>query len=304
VSAGKPSIKENISSVSNASTSEHIPVLLSEVADYFSPSSGNIELIVDGTAGAGGHIEALMEIQPDAVIFGVERDPVSVSRLKERFAGMDRIKIQHGNYTKIAEYIREMDLPNAGGAFFDLGLSSIQLNTPERGFSFRFDGPLDMRYDKSSGITASELVNTVSQREIADIIFTYGEERRSRRIAEAIMRARPIYTTAELVETVKNCTRGNPVKVLSRVFQAVRIAVNHELEHLDSLLDGLAEWMISGGRAAFITFHSLEDRRIKQFFRDSEYFTPASPKWIAPGQAETELNSRARSAKLRTGVRI
>ncbi|MBC8428896.1 MAG: 16S rRNA (cytosine(1402)-N(4))-methyltransferase RsmH [FCB group bacterium] len=304
MSAGKPSIKEKSSCASISNTPEHVPVLLAEVLECFSSSNRDINLIVDGTAGFGGHLDALREIQPSTTILGVERDPVTVSGLQERFNGMTNISIRLGSYTEIPEFMAEMNFHVADWVLFDLGLSSIQLNTPERGFSFRFDGPLDMRYDNTTGITASELLNTATCTEIADIIYEYGEERRSRRIAEYIVRKRPIYTTTELVEIVKACSRGNPVKTLSRVFQAFRIAVNHELEHLDILLSGLSEWIISGGKVAFITFHSLEDRKVKQFFRDSEHFAPNSPKWIAPNQTEIKLNSRARSAKLRMGVRI
>ena len=281
----------------------HVPVMADEVVDYF---AGDINegLLVDGTAGAGGHLALLSRALPGMTFLAVDRDPAAVEILRSRFSDNPSVTVRQGSYTEIPEIISESSLGKASAALFDLGLSSIQLDDPLRGFSYRFEGPLDMRFDDSTGKTVADLLNGISEKEIADIIYNYGEEGRSRRIAKAIVRNRPVNTTLELAEIVNASVRRGSNKILSRVFQAFRIAVNGELEQLDRLIDELNGWTEAGARIAFITFHSIEDRKIKLLFRDTPGYRQHSPRWIVPGEDEVRRNSRARSARLRMGIRV
>ena len=298
------SVKDNRDSSRNKiSVLPHVPVMASEVVEFFTggPNEG---LLVDGTAGAGGHLAMLSEAMPGMSFLAVDRDPAAVSILRSRFIDNPEVTVRQGSYTEIPDIMNEMGLPKASAALFDLGLSSIQLDEPLRGFSYRFEGPLDMRFDDSSGKTAAELLNRMSEKDIADIIYKYGEEGRSRRIAKAIVTNRPVRTTLELAAIINDSVKGSSSKVLSKVFQALRIAVNEELDQLNTLIDNLDSWTDAGARIAFITFHSIEDRKIKLLFRDDPLYMQHSPKWIVPGEDEVRENSRARSARLRMGIRI
>ncbi|MEN8208880.1 MAG: 16S rRNA (cytosine(1402)-N(4))-methyltransferase RsmH [Candidatus Fermentibacteria bacterium] len=281
----------------------HIPVMADEMVEFI--SGGMVDgLIADGTAGAGGHLELLSRALPGMRFLAVDRDPAAVAILRSRFAGNPDVTVRQGSYTEIPDIIDELDMGKATAALFDLGLSSIQLDDRMRGFSYRFEGPLDMRFDDSAGETAAELLNRLSEKEIADIIYNYGEEGRSRRIAKAIAENRPVRTTLELAEIISGSIRKCSFKVLSRVFQALRIAVNGELDQLEMLIDNLDRWTGIGARIAFITFHSIEDRKIKLLFRDTPGYRQHSPRWVVPGEDEIRRNSRARSARLRMGIRI
>lgn len=280
----------------------HVPVMADEVVDFF--AGGRKEgLLVDGTAGCGGHLSRLKEALPGMRFLAVDRDPSAVSVLRKRFGDCPNVAVRMGSYTGIPGMLREMGPERASGALFDLGLSSLQLDDPSRGFSYRHDSPLDMRFDDTAGETAEELLNRLTEKEIADIIYRFGQEGRSRRIAAAIFRARPLRSCRELADVVAGSLRGASNKVLSRVFQALRIAVNREMEQLDKLLSDLHGWTEPGARIAFITFHSLEDRRIKLLFRDDPSYRQHSPKWLVPTDGEIMANSRARPARLRMGVR-
>ncbi|OPL17911.1 MAG: hypothetical protein AVO35_07040 [Candidatus Aegiribacteria sp. MLS_C] len=280
----------------------HVPVMVREVCGFLAGSRSD-GLLVDGTAGMGGHLAALLDVLPDMRFLALDRDPNAVSVLRERFGDHKRVIVRHASYTSAQSVIEEIGLGRASAALFDLGLSSLQLDDPARGFSHSMDGTLDMRFDPEDGPTALELVNTLPEKELADIIFRFGQEGRSRRIAAAIVNARPVAGSRELADAVSSSVRSGGVKMLSRVFQALRIAVNRELEELDILLDGLASWTETDARIAFITFHSLEDRRVKVLFRDCGSFRQYSPKWLLPGDEEIRENSRARSARLRMGLR-
>lgn len=280
----------------------HVPVMVDEVTAFFREIGGG-GLLVDGTAGAGGHLAALLEACPEASFLGVDRDPGAAAALAERFHGEERVTVRHAGYTDIPGLVEELGFTGASGALFDFGFSSLQLDDPRRGFSHAAEGPLDMRFDRGSGRTAADLVNGLSRRDLADILFRFGEEGRSRRLADAIVEARPLRTTTELARVVRDSVRGNPVKILARVFQALRIAVNDELQLLGRLLEGLSGWTVSGAGVACITFHSLEDRQVKLFFRDSPDFEPSTPPWTTASPVEIRRNPRARSARLRTGVR-
>lgn len=280
----------------------HVPVMADEVVDFFTGGRKD-GLLVDGTAGCGGHLSVLKEALPGMRFLAVDRDPEAVSVLRSRFGGCSEVTVRTGSYTGVPGMLREMELGQATAALFDLGLSSLQLDDPSRGFSYRHDSPLDMRFDGTEGETAAELLNSLTEKEIADIIYRFGQEGRSRRIAGAIVGARPLRSCRELADVVTGSVRGASTKVLSRVFQALRIAVNSEMEQLDMLLSDLHSWTEPGARIAFITFHSLEDRRIKILFRDDPSYLQYSPKWLVPTDGEIRANSRARPARLRMGVR-
>ncbi len=283
--------------------SSHVPVMADEVVEFFAGDL-NKGLLVDGTAGAGGHLAMLSSALPGMTFLAVDRDPAAVEILRSRFSDNPDVIVRQGSYTEIPEIINELSLEKASAALFDLGLSSIQLDDPLRGFSYRYEGPLDMRFDDSKGSTAAELLNRISEKEIADIIYNYGEEGRSRRIAKAIARNRPVSTTLELAKIVNASVRRGSNKILSRVFQAFRIAVNGELDELNRLIDELNGWTEIAARIAFITFHSIEDRKIKLLFRDTPEYRQHSPRWVVPGEDEVRRNSRARSARLRMGIRV
>ncbi len=277
--------------------SGHVPIMVHRVTRFLELSPEG--LIVDGTAGGGGHLGALLACCPGRPLLAVERDPVFASALAERYRHEPSVTVHNGSYTEIPSLLRAP----AAGALFDLGLSSFQLDDPSRGFSYRTDGPLDMRFDTSRGVPLHELLRSMGEAEIADIIYRYGQEGRSRGIAREIRRAMPVRTSLELRAAVMRAVGGNPVKPLSRVFQAFRVFVNDELGELEKLLSGLHQWLMPMARVAFITFHSLEDRAVKLLFRDSPCFLSTDPPWQLPSPEETGENPRARSARLRTAVR-
>jgi len=281
----------------------HIPVLAGETVDFLAGGDGS-GLLVDGTAGAGGHLAMLVEKLPEMQFLAMERDPAAVSILRSRFSGHPSVTVRHGSYTEVPRVLKELGAGRASAALFDLGLSSIQLDDGERGFSFSSDGPLDRRFDTSRGETVSEMLSRMTEKEIADVIYRYGQEGRSRRIAAAIVRDRPIKSTGQLAAIVDGAVKSRGVKVLARVFQALRIAVNGELDELETMMEGLGNWTLPGSRIAFITFHSIEDRMVKLLFRDDPHYRQHDPKWVVPGEDEIQQNSRARSARLRMGFRI
>lgn len=280
----------------------HIPVMVSEVVDFF--RQGCPRVILDGTAGGGGHSAALLDSIPDVHLILIDRDPSAVSILREKFKDNDRVDIRLGSYTSVPSVLEELGWSEVDGALFDLGFSSIQLGDSSRGFSYQKDGPLDMRYNpESNESTASDLVNNLSEKKLVDLFRNLGEERFSRRIARFIVENRPIRTTSDLRAIVKRAVRGRSNKTLSRVFQALRITVNNELNELENLLENISGWIAPGGRAAFLTFNSLEDRIVKIFFRDSENFSPCKPPWKIPDKEEILINIRSRSARMRMALR-
>jgi 16S rRNA (cytosine1402-N4)-methyltransferase len=279
----------------------HQPVMAAEILEFFRPARPGF--VVDGTAGGGGHLAALMEAFPHARFLAVDLDPEAVERIREKMPASDRLDLVASGYEGIPGVLRSLGAGPADAALFDLGMSSIQLEDPSRGFAHSSDGPLDMRYDREDGLPASDLVNLTSEADLADLLWKWGEDPRSRAIARSIVRARPVETTAELRAAVVRACRGRPVKSLSRVFQALRIAVNDEIGRLTELLSGLAGWTSPSARIAFLTFHSIEDRVVKHFFRDSPDFAPAKPPWVQAGVEERQGNPRSRSARLRMGTR-
>lgn len=285
----------------------HTSVLLAEALELLAVRSGG--RYVDGTLGLGGHAEAILERSaPDGTLLGVDKDAEALALARERLARFgDRVRIAHADFRAVPALLGET---RPDGILLDLGASSLQFDTPERGFSFRLDGPLDMRMDRGGGASAADLVNRLSEARLADLLHEYGEEPRARGVARAIVAARRsarLRTTGELSAVVRRAAgRGRPgLDPATRVFQALRIAVNRELDRLGDVLTGLARCLAPGGRIVVIAFHSLEDREVKQAFRalHGHGFLALTRKPVTPGDAERNANPRARSAKLRALVR-
>lgn len=283
--------------------------MLDEVLAGLLPQPG--QTIVDGTLGGGGHARALAErVAPGGRVIGLDRDPQAVERTSVELAPLG-VTCLCASYADLKEVLAEMQTATVDGCLIDLGLSSDQLADAARGFSFTADGPLDLRFDPREGPTAAELLARSSERDLADLIFKFGEERFSRRIARRIVerrRERPLTTAADLADLVRRCVPRSPgrtrIDPATRTFQALRIAVNDELGQLTRALQEMPDCLRPGGRLAAISFHSLEDRLVKQAFRDDPRWTPITKKPLRPSDAETADNPRARSAKLRIAERV
>jgi 16S rRNA (cytosine1402-N4)-methyltransferase len=303
----------------------HRPVMPVEALDALDAGKGG--LFIDATLGLGGHTELILRASPLNRVIGFDRDAEAIALAKERLAEFgERFEAVHSDYRQVKTVLREKRIESVAGILADLGVSSFQFDTPERGFSFRFsktDSPLDMRMDRTQTLTASDLVNRSSERELADIIFEYGEERAARRIAKLIVAERaktPVKTTAQLANLVVRAVHQQghwKIHPATRTFQALRIAVNRELDGLDQFVADAVELLNPGSRLVVITFHSLEDRIIKQTFRFQSGICacPSSQpvcqcgaikrvevltrKAVQPSEAEIAGNPRARSAKLR-----
>ena len=293
------------------SESVHVPVLLQEVLDLLNPQPGKV--YIDGTLGGGGHAEAIC--RRGATVIAFDRDVIALNRTERRLKDVfdcmpPPIRFVHADYRFFAEALDMLEIEKIDGFLLDLGLSSDQLADPERGFSFGSDGELDMRFDTSEGTSARELLATLPEAKIADIIYRFGEERHSRKIARKIVEVREkgqvIQTARQLAEVVRQCVPKswkNPIDPATRTFQALRIAVNDELGALPSALEQLPERMKPGGIAAVISFHSLEDRIVKNVFRDCPHWNVRTPKPLIASEEEIARNPRARSAKLRGAER-
>lgn len=304
--------------------SPHVPVLLNEVLDALAPRDQGI--YVDATFGAGGYSRAMLQAATCRV-WGIDRDPDAVARgkaLEQEFPG--RLTVLRGRYGDMAELLDRAGVGKVDGIAMDLGVSSMQLDQAERGFSFRADGPLDMRMERD-GPSAADLVNRLPEAELADLIYQLGEERASRRIARAIVESRltsPFSRTAQLADLVRRCVRksNDGIDPATRTFQALRIAVNDELGEIDRGLVAAEAVLAPGGRLAVVSFHSLEDRRAKTFLRERSGEAPRPSRHlpqgaegpaptfrllargtIKPSQAEAAANPRARSARLRAAER-
>ena len=280
--------------------SEHIPVLLEEVLQLLNPQSGGT--FIDATVGAGGHAAAILDrTLPGGRLLALDQDEDALELARQRLRGEgSRAVFRHANFSEIANVANEEGFLNVDGVVADLGVSSMMLDQPERGFSFQSDGPLDMRMDRSQSTTASDIVNRMRERELADLIYEYGEERRSRPIARSIVRFRPHHTTGNLVraiEAVSGKRRYGQIHPATRTFMALRLAVNNELENLEAFLDAVIPILAPGGRVAVISFHSLEDRIVKHRMRDLGHVL--TKKVVRAGEDERRDNPRSRSAKLR-----
>ncbi|NMC21432.1 MAG: 16S rRNA (cytosine(1402)-N(4))-methyltransferase RsmH [Thermogutta sp.] len=285
----------------------HVPVMLREVLSWLSPRPG--QTVVDGTLGGGGHTEALLHaVLPDGKVLALDRDPIAVARAKVRFAGLP-VHLVQANFRDLPELLDELGWECVDGIVLDLGLSSDQLADRDRGFSFSSDGPLDMRFDPQEGEPAWRLVNRLNERALADLIHAFGEERFARRIARAIAeerRFREIKTARELTEIIHRVVprpRFGGIDSATRTFQALRIAVNKELDSLESALKRIPEVLRPGGRLVVISFHSLEDRIVKEAFRNDPRYSSLTKKPVTPAEEELTANPRSRSAKLRAAAR-
>jgi 16S rRNA (cytosine1402-N4)-methyltransferase len=284
---------------------QHVPVMLAECLALLQiRPDGNY---IDATLGGGGHAEAILKELGSGKVLGIDRDPAACRQARERFRDFGpKLMIMEGNFAEIKRLHAASGLPPADGMLADLGLSSTQLNDPSRGFSFNAPGPLDMRADPQTETTAEDLVNHLREPELAALIYRLGEERHSRRIARAIMKARPIRTTTELAQVV---TRAIPSRAglhhlhpATRTFLALRLAVNRELENLEAFLSKALDVLASGGRLVILSFHSLEDRPVKHAFQSWQREGKArtlTRKVVRPSESEVVTNPRARSAKLR-----
>jgi 16S rRNA (cytosine1402-N4)-methyltransferase len=286
----------------------HASVLLAESLELLAVRPGG--LYVDGTLGLGGHAAAILERSaPDGRLLGLDKDTDALERAAERLRPFaDRARLLHADYREIPRVLGD---ERADGILLDLGTSSLQLDTPARGFSFRAEGPLDMRMDTRGGETAADVVNRAREADLADLIYRFGEERASRRIARAIVAARRqarIRTTTELAAIVRRAAgRSRPgLDPATRTFQALRIHVNRELERLGPALGSIAECLAPRGRMAVIAFHSLEDREVKQTFRalGTQGFSVLTRRPTRPGPEEVNANPRSRSARLRGLERV
>jgi 16S rRNA (cytosine1402-N4)-methyltransferase len=291
----------------------HIPVMTAEVLQFLRPEQGG--LFVDCTVGLGGHSRALLEAGASRII-GLDRDLDALAQARETLAPWgDRVELVHGDYRAIDEVLESRQISRVDGALADLGVSSMQFDAPGRGFSFMRDEPLDMRMDRSAHETAADLVAQSSERDLADAIFQYGEERFSRRIARALVEARrdaPVDTTGRLATIVRRAIphRGGHVRIdpATKTFQALRIWVNRELDGLDRFVETAARRLRAGARLVVIAFHSLEDRIVKHTLRALQQrdglVQVLTKKPLVPSDSETDRNPRARSAKLRAAERM
>lgn len=288
-------------------STKHVPVMCDEVVHWLDPQPG--QTLVDGTLGGAGHTLALAQrVGPTGRVIALDRDPSAVERARGRLAAQP-VTLVAANYTDLPEVLANLDCGPVDGIVLDLGLSSDQLADATRGFSFDSPGPLDLRFDPTTGEPAADLVNRWSAEQLANVIYQYGEERLSRRIARRIVETRrehPIRTAAELAALVRRSvprSRSGGIDPATRTFQALRIAVNDELGSLERALDRLPACLRPGGRLAVISFHSLEDRRVKQAFRDDPRWEVLTRKPLRPAAEEVAANPRSRSAKLRVAAR-
>lgn len=304
----------------------HIPVLFQTVLDGLQVRPGG--RYIDATIGGAGHAAGILAASsPDGRLLGLDRDPTAVDVARARLASyLGRVVIEHRSFVHLAEVARSQQFIPVDGILFDLGLSSLQLADPSRGLAFMVDGPLDMRFDPTSGgPTAADLVNDLDPEELAALLYRYGEERQARRIAQAILAARPLHTTGELAAVVERAVgkgRHERIHPATRTFQALRMAVNDELTALEAALPQAVEILAPGGRLAVISFHSLEDRLVKEFMRRESrdcICPPETPvcvcghratlrlitrKPIRPTAQEIAANPRSRSARLRVAERV
>ncbi|MBI5567402.1 MAG: 16S rRNA (cytosine(1402)-N(4))-methyltransferase RsmH [Chloroflexi bacterium] len=303
-------------------TTQHVSVLPQETRDGLALKPG--ARYIDGTVGGGGHSESILNAAPDIELLGLDADPAAIERAALRLAPFgSRVKLINANFARLGEVARAHGFDQVDGVVLDLGLSSDQLEDRERGFGFQTGGPLDMRFDPTRGETAADLVNNLDQDELADVIYRYGEDPASRKIARAIVAARPILTAQQLADVIEQAMgRRGRIHPATLTFQALRIAVNDELGSLMSVLPQATEVLKPGGRLAVISFHSLEDRIVKEYFRSAsrerapqpddrpdQIVRPATLKLITrkpivPGDDEVAANSRARSAKLRIAEKL
>ncbi|MFN2188596.1 MAG: 16S rRNA (cytosine(1402)-N(4))-methyltransferase RsmH [Candidatus Promineifilaceae bacterium] len=301
----------------------HVPVLYKEVLEYLEPRSGS--RFIDATVGAGGHSFGLLQgSEPDGFVLALDRDPEAIQMARQRLKRYeDRIALVNKSYDQMAIAARERGIEGVDGVLMDLGLSSMQLADSQRGFSFQADGPLDMRFDTNRGRTAADIVNLASREELILILRQYGEVTNSKQVADAMIKARPISTTGQLSELLSDMSKSRTkLHPATKVFQALRITVNDELETLQKGLDASLDVLKIGGRLAVISFHSLEDRIVKQFIKTHSQDCICPPEYpvcvcdaapelramhrkvIRPSEEEIKNNPRSRSARMRVALKV
>ena len=296
-----------IKNPAKSGTSPHIPIMVKEVIQYLQISKTGT--YIDCTIGYGGHAhQILKELSLSGKLIGIDKDEEAIKFCKKSLSAYSNVELFQNSYHKIKDILSISKIQKVDGMLLDLGLSSAQLDSKSRGFSFKIDSELDMRFDLSQNFKANDLLNIKSKKEIADIIFKYSEERRSRAIADSILKMRPIKNVFELVEAIRKSTPPkNRNKTLARVFQAVRILVNNELSILENFLSEFCNQLSVGGRVVFISFHSLEDRIVKHALKDlslKKKMKILTKKPLCPSPEENFSNRRSRSAKLRAAERI
>ena len=304
--------------------STHLPVLLDEVVNFLQPEKGGI--FVDATLGLGGHAQAILGAGSQTRLLGIDQDSEALNRANQRLVNFQgRYHVAHANFAEIGEIAAQKGVQSVQGILADLGVSSLQFDSPDRGFSFQREGPLDMRMNREAELTAGEVINHYGEKDLANLIFNYGEEHRSRSIARAIVAARPIHNTKVLAEVIYRAVHARGYQRIhpaTRTFQALRIFVNDELGRLPLFIRSAVDLLSSGGRLAIISFHSLEDRIVKEAFRALSHECVCPPeitvcqcgqktllkvltkKPAVPSESEISRNPRARSAKLRVAERI
>ena len=293
----------------------HIPVLLNEVIEHLDPKAKDI--ILDATLGCAGHASQIIErIKPSGMLIGIDQDIEVIKIAQQNLSGLDSklFKIVKNNFRYVDKVLDSLEIKKLNGAMFDIGISSFQIDTALRGFSIKEEGPLDMRMDLSQKLTAYDVVNKYPEKDLADVIYEYGEERRSRKIARYIKEARHkkrIETTKELADLVLRALKTgkgfNRVHPATKTFQAIRIEVNAELTAIKEALEKIVNYLDSGARVCVISFHSLEDRIVKNFFRDKakeDKLSVITKKPITASDEELKVNKRSRSAKLRVAQKI
>ena len=297
-----------INSTSQEKFLPHVPVMLSEVLEYLDLQENGV--YIDGTVGAGGHAKSILGNPSfSRKVIGLDRDAEALEICNKQFgASAHLITTRRTSYHQFPTVLNELGIDAVNGILLDLGLSSMQLNSQSRGFAFESDGNLDMRFNKDSGETATDLINHSTEEELANIIFHFGEERHSRKIAYNIKSMKKMNAVADLKEAVRRSTPPHKrKKSLARVFQALRIAVNSELEKLELFLNSFIDYLAINGRVVIISYHSIEDRMVKHAFRalkNNQRLTPLNKKPIIPTIKEQEYNPRSRSAKLRAAERV
>jgi 16S rRNA (cytosine1402-N4)-methyltransferase len=308
----------------STASSAHQPVLYQEIIEALRPQPGG--RYVDGTLGAGGHSHGILQASsPSGLLLGLDVDPNALAIAKESLAEFgERAVLRQGSYEQMSEHLRETGWDAVDGIVLDLGASSMQFDRAERGFSFQKEGPLDMRFNPHASTSAADLVNDLPEEDLAELLFTYGEEPKARRVAQAIVKARPLSTTTQLAAVIAKAAGGQRggIHPATRSFQALRIAVNEELAAIEATLPQAVAALKQGGRLAMISFHSLEDRLVKQYFRRESRdcicppeqpqctcghkasITELSRRPIRPQAAEEQSNPRARSARLRVAEKL
>ena len=281
----------------------HVPVMSTETIKYLNPKSDGI--YIDGTIGAGGHANQILSmLSPKGKLIGIDRDEEALKICEKRFSSFKNlVSLHHTSYDNIKKILDELGIQKVDGMLLDLGLSSLQLNSESRGFSFKKNGRIDMRFDKNQDTTAADLIKSLSENELADIIFQFGEERRSRRISKAIKQSPKLLTTNDIIEAIRKSTPPHHRnKTLARVFQAIRIAVNDEIDKLIQFLKVFINYLNIGGRLVIISYHSLEDRLVKKTFRslkEEKKVILLTKKPLTPQKSEINENNKSRSAKFR-----